>query len=191
MFLLVGLGNPGSKYANNRHNVGSRIIDAIAKANGGVSSKKIASIAEVSSFCLEKAKIIMAKPLTFMNLSGQAIRFLVDFYKIPLGKVYIFHDDIDLDFGHVKIKKAGGSGGHNGLKSIDSLIGNDYLRIRIGVGRPEEKSMVSSYVLSDFLESEEEILQKILSEISQNIPLLFSDIKLLELQLNDAAKNCC
>ncbi|MDR0631957.1 MAG: aminoacyl-tRNA hydrolase [Holosporaceae bacterium] len=184
MFLLVGLGNPGSRYANNRHNVGFRIIDAIAEANGGVPFKKMASIAEVSSFCLEKTKIIMAKPLTFMNLSGQAIRFLGDFYKIPLEKIYVFHDDIDLGFGHIKIKKGGGNGGHNGLKSINSLVGNDYWRLRIGVSRPEEKSMVSSYVLSDFLEDEEKILQNIFSEASQNISLLFNDIKQFESQLN-------
>jgi len=183
--LLVGLGNPGSKYDGNRHNVGFEIINAIAEANSAGSFKKMMSLVEVSSFFMEKTKIIVAKPQTFMNLSGQAVRFLMDFYKISSENIYVFHDDIDLDFGRVKIKKGGGTGGHNGLKSIDSLLGKDYWRVRIGVGRPREKSMVSSYVLSDFTKDEKDILQDISREISRNLQLLFMDNNQLASRLND------
>ncbi|MBO4405209.1 MAG: aminoacyl-tRNA hydrolase, partial [Alphaproteobacteria bacterium] len=130
--LMVGLGNPGSEYRNNRHNVGFQMVEAIAESVASCSFRRMSSIAEVSSCFFEKKKIIFAKPQTFMNLSGRAVRFLIDFYKIPTNKVIIFHDDIDLPFGRVKIKKGGGNGGHNGLKSIDSLAGNDYWRVRVG-----------------------------------------------------------
>jgi PTH1 family peptidyl-tRNA hydrolase len=184
MNLLVGLGNPGSRYKNNRHNVGFKIIELIAATNAAASFKKIAATVEVSSFCLGYFKILLAKPLTFMNLSGQAVRFLMDFYKIPPEKIYVFHDDIDLQLGRVKIKNGGGSGGHNGLKSADALVGNDYWRVRIGIGRPSGNFSVSSYVLGDFSEDEENILQNIFHEISENISLLFSDYKKLESKVN-------
>jgi PTH1 family peptidyl-tRNA hydrolase len=191
--LLVGLGNPGSTYERNRHNVGFRIIDALAEANSCSSFKTMLSLVSVSSFSVDKGKakdkVIIAKPLTFMNLSGQAVRFLADFYKIPNQKVYVFHDDIDLEFGRVKIKNGGGSGGHNGIKSIDDLRGNDYWRIRIGVGRPLHKSMVSSYVLNDFSSEEESILQDILSAITKNISLLFENSKLFETKINEVFQN--
>jgi PTH1 family peptidyl-tRNA hydrolase len=180
---LIGLGNPGSAYRDNRHNVGFKTAEAIVEKNSSASFKKMALLADVSSFRLGETKIIVAKPLTFMNLSGQAVRFLTDFYKIPSEKVFVFHDDIDLNFGRVKIKRGGGNGGHNGLKSIDSHIGNNYWRVRIGVGRPPEKTMVSSYALSDFSKDEENVLQNIFDEISKNIPLLLNDAKRLESEL--------
>ncbi|MDR1982468.1 MAG: aminoacyl-tRNA hydrolase [Holosporaceae bacterium] len=171
--LFVGLGNPGPEYKNNRHNLGFRTIDALIETHHvSTSFKKIAHLVEISSFYLDKSKIIVAKPLTFMNLSGRAVFFLMNFYKIAPEEIYVFHDDIDLDFGRIKIKKGGGNGGHNGLKSIDSLVGVDYWRIRIGIGRPREKSMVASYVLSDFSKDEENILPEVFSKISENISLL-------------------
>ncbi|MDR1375525.1 MAG: aminoacyl-tRNA hydrolase [Holosporaceae bacterium] len=179
--LLVGLGNPGAIYENNRHNVGFKVVDTIAD---GISFKRIASLAEMAIFPLDDRKIILTKPSTFMNLSGNAVRFLMDFYKISSENVYIIHDDIDLDSGRVKIKRGGGSGGHNGLRSIDDLVGKNYWRLRIGVGRPPEKSMVSSYVLSDFPLSEEVLLHKIIVGIKENLPLLFLDGKKLEQLLN-------
>jgi PTH1 family peptidyl-tRNA hydrolase len=180
--LFVGLGNPGPSYKNNRHNIGFRAMDVLA-ARASVSFKKMACLAEISSFDLDQSKIILAKPLTFMNLSGQAVRFLMDFYKIILENIYVFHDDIDLDFGCIKIKKGGGSGGHNGIKSIDSLVGKDYWRIRIGVGRPREKSMVSSHVLNDFSKDEEVNLPDIFAEISKNIPLFLNNDSRLKLKI--------
>jgi PTH1 family peptidyl-tRNA hydrolase len=120
-----------------------------------------------------------------MNISGRAVRFLIDFYKIPLNKVVIFHDDIDLPFGRVKIKKGGGNGGHNGLKSIDNLAGTDYWRVRIGIGRPAEKSMVVSYVLGNFTKEEFEKLNDIKKIISENLSILVSnDPKKLESLIN-------
>ncbi|MDR2158375.1 MAG: aminoacyl-tRNA hydrolase [Holosporaceae bacterium] len=187
-FLLAGLGNPGPIYANNRHNVGFKVIEAVVDANISVEFKKMASIAQAAFFDLDKIRIIAAKPLVFMNLSGQAVRFLADFYKIPPEKIFVFHDDIDLKFGKIKIKKGGGNGGHNGLKSIDSLLGNDYWRVRIGVGRPKEKSMVASYVLENFSDEEQLWLQNIFREISRNIPLLLENYKQLEAKLNAVAQ---
>lgn len=183
--LVVGLGNPGSQYENNRHNVGFRMIEAIADSVVSNPFKKMASISDVSQCFVENKKVIFAKPLTFMNLSGRAIRFLIDFYKIPINKVIVFHDDIDLPFGRVKIKKGGGNGGHNGLKSIDNLAGNDYWRIRIGVGRPTEKSMVVSYVLGNFVPEELKKLKSIQEVIIKNLSILVSnDPKKLESLIN-------
>ena len=183
--LMVGLGNPGSEYRNNRHNVGFQMVEAIAESVASCSFRRMSSIAEVSSCFFEKKKIIFAKPQTFMNLSGRAVRFLIDFYKIPTNKVIIFHDDIDLPFGRVKIKKGGGNGGHNGLKSIDSLAGNDYWRVRVGVGRPTEKSMVVSHVLGNFSDEESEKLEKIKKIIAENFSILISnDPKKLESLIN-------
>ena len=183
--LVVGLGNPGSQYENNRHNVGFRMIEAIADSVVSNPFKQMASISDVSQCFVENKKVIFAKPLTFMNLSGRAIRFLIDFYKIPINKVIVFHDDIDLPFGRVKIKKGGGNGGHNGLKSIDNLAGNDYWRIRIGVGRPTEKSMVVSYVLGNFVPEELKKLKSIQEVIIKNLSILVSnDPKKLESLIN-------
>lgn len=183
--LIVGLGNPGLEYENNRHNVGFQTIEAMVETVASGSFKKMSQIAEISSCFFEKKKIIFAKPLTFMNLSGRAVRFLIDFYKIPLSKVIVLHDDIDLPFGRVKIKKGGGNGGHNGLKSIDNLAGNDYWRVRIGVGRPAEKSMVVSYVLGNFSSEESKKLDEIKKIIVENLSILISnDPKKLESLIN-------
>lgn len=183
--LLVGLGNPGAEYENNRHNVGFKIIEAVADSAASNSFKKIGGVAEITSFSLEHTKFILAKPSTFMNLSGRAVRFLMDFYKLPLPNIYVFHDDIDLPFGRVKIKNGGGNGGHNGLKSIDSLAGVEYWRIRIGVGRPLEKSMVVSHVLGNFPEEQISKIENISQIIAQNLMTLISkDNKKLEQLIN-------
>lgn len=184
--LLVGLGNPGRQYEHNRHNVGFMIVDALADVSASFSSafKKVGPHAEILPVSFERKKVILVKPLTYMNLSGRAVRFLVDFYKIASDNIYVFHDDIDLAFGRVKIKKGGGNGGHNGLRSIDELIGREYWRIRIGIGRPLEKSMVASYVLHDFEDDESDIISKISKKTATNLSLLFSDPKKLEQELN-------
>lgn len=188
LILLVGLGNPGLEYEFNRHNVGFRVIDSIAE-KFDVSFKKMTQFAKVGSFSFGELKFIIAKPLTFMNLSGRAVRFLIDFYKIPISNLFVFHDDIDLTFGRIKIKNGGGNGGHNGLKSIDSLIGTNYWRIRIGVGRPEHKSEVSSYVLGNFNKDQNEVISEISNIISENIKLLLDNRDKLELELNRAVIN--
>lgn len=197
--LLVGLGNPGGQYADNRHNTGFMVVDAVADAassfsrTSSVSFKKASPLAEIASFSMDiggdnsnkNSKIILAKPLTYMNLSGRAVRFLMDFYKLKLENIFVFHDDIDLEFGRIKIKKGGGNGGHNGLRSIDDLVGREYWRIRIGVGRPEGRGDVASYVLHGFREEEMIEIQQISQKISENLILLLSDPKKLEQKLND------
>lgn len=178
MFLIVGLGNPGLAYAYTRHNVGFLFVDHLAYGLGFPDFKsKFDSL--YSEKQIENQKVFIQKPQTFMNLSGRAVSKIVSFYKIPTENVFVVHDDIDLDPLKVKIKFAGSSGGHNGIKDIDKAIGNQYWRIRIGVGRPKEKSQVADYVLSSFYQDEiEDILPNVFSSVIKNIPnLLFSKDK--------------
>jgi len=164
MKLIVGLGNPGKKYEKNRHNVGFLAVDyLIDKFNATkVSSKFKGELFKSNDF-------LFLKPTTYMNLSGEALRAVKDFYKLSNDDIIVIHDDIDLKTGALKFKKGGGSGGHNGLKSIDSHIGNDYFRVRIGVGRPERKEEVVNYVLSDFAEVEFECIKKLFPVIEKAI----------------------
>jgi len=146
--LIVGLGNPGSAYAKNRHNIGFMVIDEFIRRN---SAQKLSS----SSFNGELFKFsnhFLLKPLTYMNLSGRSILAVKKFYKID--DVVVIHDDLDLPFGTLRFKYGGGHGGHNGLKSTDEMIGRGYARVRLGIGKPEHKGEVASYVLSDFNEVE-------------------------------------
>lgn len=158
MTLVAGLGNPGVKYTNNRHNIGFLVINQIAK-------NLSLSLNEKSDFKAELSKdtnSVYAKPLTFMNLSGEAIQKIKNFYKVENENIIIVHDDLDLPFGTIKFKIGGSHGGHNGLKSIDQMIGQDYIRVRVGIGKPEHKSMVAHYVLSDFDKDEINKLQDII-----------------------------
>ena len=146
--LIVGLGNPGPTYKNNRHNIGFMLIDELVSRQN---AQKLSS----SSFKGELFKFsnhFLLKPLTFMNLSGESIQAVKNFYKIE--KVVVIHDDLDLPFGTLRFKHGGGHGGHNGLKSTDEKISREYARIRMGIGKPEHKGEVASYVLSDFSDSE-------------------------------------
>ncbi|EQB39974.1 peptidyl-tRNA hydrolase [Sulfurimonas hongkongensis] len=146
--LIVGLGNPGPSYSKNRHNIGFMVIDELVRRN---SAQKLSS----SSFNGELFKFsnhFLLKPLTYMNLSGNSIQAVKNFYKID--EVVVIHDDLDLPFGAVRFKRGGGHGGHNGLKSTDEKITRDYVRVRLGIGKPEHKGEVSSYVLSDFNDEE-------------------------------------
>jgi len=155
MKLIVGLGNPGKKYELNRHNVGFLAVDYLInefKASQ-ISSKFKGELFKSNEF-------LFLKPTTFMNLSGESVRLVKDFYKIPNENIIVIHDDIDLKVGALRFKKGGSSGGHNGLKSIDKHIGNDYYRVRVGVGRPERKEEVVNYVLSDFTKDELECIKK-------------------------------
>jgi len=147
--LIVGLGNPGPTYENTRHNIGFMVIDELIRR---FNAQKLSS----SSFKGELFKFsnhFLLKPLTFMNLSGDSITAVKKFYKIE--EVVVIHDDLDLPFGTLRFKYGGGHGGHNGLKSTDERISKDYTRIRMGIGKPEHKGKVSSYVLSDFNQDEE------------------------------------
>jgi len=162
--LIVGLGNPGEKYKLNRHNVGFLAVDYLIDEfqASKVSSKFKGELFKSNDF-------LFLKPTTFMNLSGESVRLVKDFYKIENENIIVIHDDIDLKLGALRFKRGGSSGGHNGLKSIDSLIGNDYYRIRIGVGRPAEKKEVVNYVLSDFSEEELECIKKNFENIKRAI----------------------
>ena len=180
MYLLVGLGNPGTKYYYNRHNIGYMVIDHLAK-NYELPNFKKKNKSSFSLGLIETYKVILLKPTTYMNLSGESVLEIKSFYNIDIDNVFVFHDEIDLKLGEIKVKKGGGHNGHNGLKSIDNLIGTSYHRIRMGVDRPfvdriENKShIVSKWVLTDFTEIEKEnIIQKNLGFISQNLVNLIS-----------------
>ena len=147
--LLAGLGNPGKRYELTRHNVGFMIVDAIAKKfhfpDFGEKNDALVSISNIASH-----KVILAKPWAFMNNSGAPILSIVSLYKIPLNNIIILHDEVEIDFCTIRVKKNGGNAGHNGLKSIDSLLGKDYWRVRFGIGHPRHKMDLSYYVLSRF-----------------------------------------
>ena len=171
MLLLVGLGNPGSTYTNTRHNIGFKIIDAI-NAHFKLSKQKPKFKGLLTTGNIEEKKIYAIKPLTFMNNSGTAIKELIDYFKIDAKDVIVFHDDMDIDFGKVKAKFGGSSAGHNGIESIDKFIGKDYSRVRIGIGKPNEKISAADYVLDDFSEEEKENLEKITNNIIESLAIL-------------------
>lgn len=142
--LIVGLGNPGSKYINNRHNIGFMVLDSLAQEL----DLKFNEDKNLKSCIVKTSNLILCKPQTFMNLSGEAVLKVKQFFKVD--EFLVIHDELDIAEGELRFKYAGGNGGHNGLRSIDGLCGNEYYRLRCGIGRPSEKSMVASYVLSDF-----------------------------------------
>jgi len=169
--LFVGLGNPGEKHKNNRHNVGFMALDCLSTFHKfGRSRTKFLGRTAMGS--LEERKLISFKPQTFMNESGRAVREASNFYKIGPERIIVFHDELDLPFGQVRVKKGGGHAGHNGLKSIDENIGTDYFRIRIGISHPGEKEKVTGHVLGDLSKEDAETLQKILTSIAENISTL-------------------
>ena len=161
MFLIVGLGNPGKSYRNNRHNIGYKILDNIREVYGFPEySKKFKS--EFSKTELNKNTLFLLKPTTFMNNSGIALKEFKSFYDIDINNIYVIHDEIDLDQGRVKVKNGGGHNGHNGLKNIDKLIGKNYNRVRVGISRPSKiyeenvDENISNWVLSDFTSNEKD-----------------------------------
>lgn len=166
--LLVGLGNPGQQYAMNRHNIGFMALDAIAQEYDFPAFRNKYD-AEYSEKTIDSVKVVLLKPQTFMNLSGKSVGKVMQFYKLKPDQIYVFHDDLDLAPGKVRIKTGGGNGGHNGLKSIDGLIGNAYHRIRLGIGRPALRGQVSSYVLSNFTQDDEQWLIPLLSSLAINL----------------------
>jgi PTH1 family peptidyl-tRNA hydrolase len=166
MWLFVGLGNPEPQYQHNRHNIGFMAVDEIChRHNFSEFRKKFQGL--VSEGTIAGEKVLMLKPLTYMNLSGQAVQSAISFYKIPLENVIVFHDDLDLAAGKIRTKFAGGAAGHNGLRSIDDHLGKDYWRVRLGIGRPAEKNLVHDYVLGNFAKADDEWLKKILSGIAE------------------------
>jgi len=171
MQLLVGLGNPGAKFAGNRHNVGFMAVQEIAKRHGiGPWRRRFQGVACEGPLGGERALLLL--PGTFMNESGRAVAEAAHFYKLPLGGITVFHDEIDLRPAKVRVKVGGGIAGHNGLRSISEHIGNDYRRVRIGVGHPGDKDLVQHYVLSDFAKSERPWVEALNGILADNAELL-------------------
>lgn len=171
MKLFVGLGNPGPKYAFNRHNIGFMALDRIAE-DQGFGPWKSKFQAQITEGRLGTDKVILLKPQTFMNLSGQSVGEAMRFYKLTPSDVIVFHDELDLAPGKARAKTGGGHAGHNGLRSIHQHIGADYDRIRLGIGHPGDKSRVSGYVLSDFAKADQNWLDDLLRGICDGAALL-------------------
>jgi len=178
MILLVGLGNPTPNSQDNRHNIGFKIIDAInQKFNLSKQKPKFKGLLTTGD--ISSKKIYAIKPLTFMNNSGICVRELIEYFRIDVEDVIVFHDDLDIEFGKIKAKLGGSNAGHNGIASIDKFIGKDYSRVRIGIGKPEEKTSVSDFVLNNFNEEEKIELEQIKTNIINSMPVLID--KKLEL----------
>ena len=172
MWLLVGLGNPGDKYKNNRHNIGFMVVDALAEDNSFPAWRAKFNSA-MSEGRIGDEKVVLLKPQTFMNESGQGIGKAAKFYKIPLDRIIIFHDELDLNPGKVRARLGGGLAGHNGLKSAKAHLGGaDFWRVRLGIGHPGDKNRVSGYVLSDFAKSEQDWLERLIDGVPRHISFL-------------------
>ncbi|MFT6385872.1 MAG: PTH1 family peptidyl-tRNA hydrolase [Rickettsiales bacterium] len=173
MFLIVGLGNCGKKYEQTKHNFGFLLGDEIAK-EFSFEQKSNKFNAEFFTGSIADQKIILIKPQTFMNLSGSAVLAFSSFYKIPPEKIIVLHDDLDLELGRIKSKIGGGNAGHNGLKDIDAKIGKNYVRVRLGIGRPENAEYeISDYVLSKFSGGELKIVDEVNTKITKNLETIF------------------
>tara|TARA_B110000116_G_scaffold269613_1_gene285925 strand:- start:1220 stop:1774 length:555 start_codon:yes stop_codon:yes gene_type:complete len=174
MWFICGLGNPDKKYQSTRHNLGFDIIDSLVNFYNFNLLKKDKNV-EIYKGILGQEECLFCKPLTYMNHSGPPISKLVNFYKISKSKIIIIHDDLDLAVNKIKVKTGGGNGGHNGLLSIDGAIGNNYKRLRIGIGHPGIKEMVSSYVLDKFSNQDRELIDKKITLLTKNFSLIFEN----------------
>ncbi len=171
MKLIVGLGNPGEKFAGNRHNIGFMAVDEIARGYSfGPWKKRFQGYTSEGQIGLEKC--ILLKPSTYMNESGRAVGEAMRFYKLPLGDVIVIHDEIDLKPGAIRVKKGGGNAGHNGLKSISAHAGNDYARVRLGIDHPGDRALVAHYVLQDFAKSDRDWLIPLLEGVARGMAKL-------------------
>ena len=168
MLLFSGLGNPGQKFKHNRHNIGFILIDEIS--NKCEFKKKFKGLFGENQ--IGQIKSYFLKPMTFMNLSGESLLEIKQFFKLKNENIFIIHDDLDLEMGKVKVKNGGSNAGHNGLESISSKIGNDYNRLRIGIGHPGQKDLVDKYVLSNFKSDEYDLILKTITSVKDNINVL-------------------
>jgi PTH1 family peptidyl-tRNA hydrolase len=172
MRLIVGLGNPGSRYARNRHNIGFMAAAAIARRYGFTAPRSRFK-GELAEGVIAGERRLLLCPQTFMNASGESVLSAMSFYKIAPGEIVVIHDEIDLKPGKVRVKRGGGSAGHNGLRSIDAMIGADYWRIRIGVGHPGIKELVQPYVLQNFAADEmRQWVLPLIDAVAETLPLL-------------------
>ena len=184
MLLLVGLGNPSPNNKDSRHNVGFLIIDAINQ-KFKLSKQKPKFKGLLTTGKIEEQKVYAIKPLTFMNSSGICIKELIEYFKINVNDVFVFHDDMDIDVGKVKVKFGGSSAGHNGIESIDKNIGKLYSRIRIGVGRPASTSDGADHVLNNFSSDEKQSVEDLTKNITESLPILIKkDLDLFSSKIN-------
>ena len=171
MLLFVGLGNPGAKHAANRHNIGFMVVDAIAKHHGFPPwRRRFQGVAAEGT--IGREKVLLLLPGTYMNESGRAVAEAAHFYKVPVGDIAVFHDEIELPPAKLRVKVGGGIAGHNGLRSISAHVGNDYKRVRIGVGHPGVKELVHPHVLSDFAKDERPWVEALIEAVAANAELL-------------------
>ena len=173
-FLIAGLGNPGEKYSKTRHNVGFSFIEELAdEYNISLSKQKFS--AEYGKGKIDGYDVLLVKPLSFMNLSGEPVQKITNFFNIQTENVIIVHDDLDIEIGRVKIKEKGGHGGHNGIRSLISHIGNDFTRVRIGIGRPDGKGDVSDFVLGKFKKSDKDLITDIITITKDAVVTIIKD----------------
>ncbi|MCE3256599.1 MAG: peptidyl-tRNA hydrolase [Nitrobacter vulgaris] len=173
MRLFVGLGNPGTKYQGNRHNIGFMVVDEIARRHGFAPWRRRFQ-GEASEGTLDRERVILLKPTTYMNNSGNAVQDAAQFFKLTQGDVVVFHDEIELPPAKVRVKVGGGIAGHNGLRSISAHVGNDYRRVRLGVGHPGVKELVHVHVLNDFAKSERPWVKALVDVVAENAALLIA-----------------
>lgn len=172
MLLIVGLGNPGGEYARNRHNIGFMAVEEIARRYRFSPWKKRFQ-GQTADGTIGSEKILLLEPQTFMNLSGQSVGAALTFFKLKPEQVIVFHDELDLPPGRMRVKKGGGHGGHNGLRSMDSHLGSkDYWRVRMGIGHPGDKNQVSGYVLHDFAKADQPWVEGLVDACAESLPLL-------------------
>jgi PTH1 family peptidyl-tRNA hydrolase len=174
MRLFVGLGNPGAKYARNRHNIGFMAVDEIARRQGFAPWRRRFQ-GETAEGTLDSERVILLRPLTFMNESGRAVQEAASFFKLSAGEITVFQDELELPPAKLRVKVGGGIAGHNGLRSISAHIGNDYRRVRLGIGHPGIKELVHGYVLSDFAKDDRPWVVAMCEAIADNAGLLASD----------------
>jgi len=184
MLLLVGLGNPSPNNSNNRHNVGFFVIDAINE-KFKLSKQKPKFKGLLTTGKINTEKVFAIKPLTFMNSSGVCIKELIDYFKIDVKNVFVFHDDMDIDVGKVKVKFGGSNAGHNGIDSIDKNIGKNYSRIRIGIGHPKKNTTGAEHVLDNFSIEEKSNVDQVTKNITQSLSVLINkDLDLFSSKIN-------
>ncbi len=175
MWILAGLGNPGPRYAAHRHNIGARVVSAIAESFGFAQARARFD-SQVQEGRIADVRVLALRPQTYMNDSGRAVGAALRFYKLPPERLVVFHDELDLAFGRLRIKRGGGAAGHNGLRSIIAVVGPDFWRVRLGIGHPGDKERVTGHVLSAFTAAEEDFIgNSWLPAITRAIPLFFAE----------------
>jgi len=172
MYLVVGLGNPGEKYARNRHNIGFMAADEIVRRHS-FSAYRAKFQGEISEGKIGTEKVLVLKPQTFMNESGRSVKDVITFYKIAPEDIIVLHDELDLAPGKLRVKRGGGHAGHNGLRSLHAHVGESYVRIRLGIGHPGSKEQVTGHVLKDFAKADQDWIVPQLDAVADNIDLLF------------------